>query len=116
VKVEFFPEILPLTRLLDIFFAMHDPTSLNRQGNDEGTQYRSIALCTSKKQEAAVMRYLKKAQAGYDRPMVTEVKPLEKFYPAEEFHVRYFEKNPHIPYCAFIISPKLAKIKKEFGL
>lgn len=116
VKVDFFPDTLSLDRLLGIFFAMHDPTSLNRQGSDEGTQYRSIILCTSKKQEAAVRRCLKKAQAGYDRPIVTEVKQLAAFYPAEEYHLRYFEKNPHVPYCTFVISPKLAKIKKEFGL
>jgi peptide methionine sulfoxide reductase msrA/msrB len=116
VKVEFFPEILPLARLLELFLAMHDPTSLNRQGSDEGTQYRSIILCTSKKQVASVKRYLKKAQAEYDRPIVTEVELLDKFYPAEEYHLRYFEKNPHVPYCTFVISPKVAKIKKEFGL
>ncbi len=105
-----------MNHILEIFFAMHDPTSLNRQGNDVGDQYRSLILFTSKKQETAVRAYIKKAQKKYAGSIVTEVKPLRKFYMAEEYHQKYFEKNPRQPYCNIVISPKVAKIRKEFKL
>ncbi len=115
-KIEYFPKMITLKYLLDVFFTMHDPTSLNRQGNDVGDQYRSLILFTSKKQGTAVRAYIKKAQARYSQPIVTEVKALDKFYQAEDYHQKYFEKNQHQPYCNIIISPKLSKVKKEFKL
>jgi peptide-methionine (S)-S-oxide reductase len=116
VKVEFDTKKVSLERILEIFFAMHDPTSLNRQGGDVGTQYRSLVLYTSERQEKAVLEYIDKIRVDYEKPIVTEVAPLLKFYPAEDYHQEYFGKNPHAPYCMMVISPKVKKVKEEFGL
>ena len=114
--VEYKPSAISLEKLLDIFLAMHDPTSKNRQGNDVGSQYRSIILYNSDSQKTAVERFLKKAQETFRKPIATEVKRLEKFYPAEDYHRQYFNRNPLQPYCMFVIRPKVSKIKKEFAL
>jgi peptide-methionine (S)-S-oxide reductase len=110
-KIEYLQEHTSIEYLLKIFFAMHDPTSLNKQGNDIGTQYRSIILYSSEKQKAAINKFIKKIQNDYPKTVVTEVMPLEKFYPAEDYHKNYFEKNPNQPYCMFVITPKLKKMK-----
>ncbi|MBK5093852.1 MAG: peptide-methionine (S)-S-oxide reductase MsrA [Actinobacteria bacterium] len=115
VLIEFDPEQVSLEGLLDVFFAMHDPTSLNRQGNDAGTQYRSIVLYGSEDQKTKIDRFIGETSKNYDKPVVTEVRPLESFYPAEEYHLRYYEKNPRQPYCQFVISPKVDKIRKKLG-
>jgi peptide methionine sulfoxide reductase msrA/msrB len=115
-KVEFLPKTVSIDHLLDVFFSMHEPTSLNKQGNDVGTQYRSMVLFTSKKQEQAVRKFIKNIQKDYTKPIVTEVRQLDKFYPAEDDHKNYFKKNPHAPYCIFVISPKVKKIKHKFDL
>jgi len=116
VKVDFLAEIVKLDRILDIFFSMHDPTSLNRQGNDEGTQYRSIILYSDEKQKNAVERHIKNIAKDYEKPIVTELKKLEIFYPAEDYHKDYFKKNPAQPYCMLVVSPKVKKMKAKFDL
>lgn len=115
VLVEFDPGVVSLEEVLDLFLATHDPTSLNRQGADVGTQYRSAIYYTSERQGRAVERFMEKAAKGYDRPLVTEVAALGVFYPAEEYHHRYFEKNPGRPYCQMAIAPKLRKARKKLG-
>ena len=116
VMVEFDTKKTSLERILEIFFAMHDPTSLNRQGGDVGPQYRSLVLYTSEKQKNAVLEYIDGIRVNYEEPIVTEVAPLLKFYPAEDYHQEYFEKNPHAPYCIMVISPKIKKVRAKFGL
>lgn len=113
--VEFDPEKVTLEKILDLFFAIHDPTSLNRQGGDTGTQYRSIILFESREQRETVDRFIREAAKNFDRPIVTEVGPLETFYPAEEYHQKYFEKNPRQPYCSTVISPKVEKVRRKLG-
>jgi peptide-methionine (S)-S-oxide reductase len=115
VLVEYDPEQVSLEELLDVFFAMHDPTSLNRQGNDTGTQYRSIVLYGSEDQKATIDRFIDEISKTHDQPIVTEVRRLESFYPAEEYHQGYYEKNPHQPYCQIVISPKVEKIRNKPG-
>ncbi|MGI0141759.1 MAG: peptide-methionine (S)-S-oxide reductase MsrA [Candidatus Micrarchaeales archaeon] len=115
LEIEYDPGTVPLDKLLEIFFKMHDPTLLNRQGADVGTQYRSIVLYTNSDQKQTIEKAIKTAQKEYNKPIVTEIKKLEKFYPAEEYHKRYFDKNPFNPYCGIVIGPKIAKIKKEFA-
>jgi methionine-S-sulfoxide reductase len=115
VLVEFDPEEVSLQKVLVVFFASHDPTTPDRQGNDVGTQYRSIILYTSEDQKAQVEEFLSGIAGEYSRPVVTEVKALEKFHPAEEHHRRYFEKNPDQGYCKLVISPKVKKVKKALG-
>lgn len=116
VSVEYDPDRVSLEKLLDVFFAAHDPTSLDRQGNDTGSQYRSIILYDSEDQEAIIEEFVARARAAYDEPVVTEVERLEKFYPAEEYHQDYYERNPEAPYCESVISPKVDKAKEVPGL
>lgn len=113
VEVEFDPSVVGLDKILDLFFASHDPTSLNRQGADVGTQYRSILLYNTEEQRAAVEEYIGRLQAEYKRPIVTEVKELETFYPAEDHHQQYYAKNPGQGYCRVVIAPKVSKIKSK---
>ncbi len=116
VLVEYDPEEVSMEKLLEVFFDSHDPTTPNRQGNDIGTQYRSIILYTSEDQKARVDEFIDRIAGKYSQPVVTEVKALEKFYPAEDYHQRYFEKNPHQGYCQLVISPKVEKIRKKLDL
>ncbi len=110
VKLDFDPEIISLKQILDIFFVAHDPTTPNRQGNDIGPQYRSIILYTSDKQIPIIEEAISKAQQIWRKPIVTEVKPLDTFWIAEEYHHNYFEKHPEKPYCQVVIKPKLEKL------
>ena len=114
VRIEYNPKELSLEKILEVFFSAHDPTTLNRQGNDMGTQYRSIILYHSEKQKEASEKFIEKIQPEYKNPIVTEVKKLGKFYPAEDYHKNYFENNPTQPYCQIVIAPKIEKIKKKF--
>ena len=116
-KIEFDPKIIAYPKLLEIFFAFHDPTTLNRQGGDVGSQYRSIILFTSPDQEIQARNYIKKLedQKIYADKIVTEVKPLNKFFEAEESHQNYYDNNPLLPYCQVVISPKLAKIREKYA-
>jgi methionine-S-sulfoxide reductase len=113
VKVNFDPDRVTLEKILDVFFAAHDPTSLNRQGGDSGTQYRSIVLYGSEEQGERVQRFIEGIASDYSRPLVTEVKELGRFYPAEGYHQRYFEKNPRQGYCQMVVAPKVEKIKSK---
>lgn len=110
VQVEFDPGTIQYTELLDVFWAVHDPTTPNRQGADVGSQYRSIILCHDKTQEEAAERSREEAGARFSRPIVTEIVPLGRFYPAEEYHQDYYRRNSRAPYCVNVIAPKLLKV------
>lgn len=116
VRVAFDPAEIALDDLLGVFFATHDPTSLNRQGADRGTQYRSGVYYETPEQQAAAERVVADltAQGIFDSPIVTEIVPLDVFYPAEEYHKDYFERNPDQPYCAAVIAPKVSKLRKQY--
>ena len=116
VKIEYDQSVAKLETLLELFFAMHDPTSKDRQGNDTGSQYRSVILYSSPAQKKEAEAFMKKISGEYDKPIVTELQKLAAFYPAEEYHKDYYEKNRYQPYCALVISPKLHKLKEKFGL
>lgn len=111
VKIIFDPAVVSLETLLDFFWEAHDPTTLNRQGADVGTQYRSIILHKSEEQASAAKASLKRAQARFKNPIVTEIEKLDTFFPAEKYHQDYFENNPNAPYCRFVIAPKLKKLE-----
>ncbi len=116
VEVTFDPDVVSLRDLLGVFFATHDPTTLNRQGADRGTQYRSGVYFSSdeQRQTAEAVKADLDAQGVFDDPIVTEVVPLESFYPAEDYHQDYYERNPAQPYCAAVIAPKVAKLRKHY--
>lgn len=97
-------------RLLEVLWTAHDPTTMNRQGADVGTQYRSVVFYHDEKQKAAAEASKKKAQADFDDPIVTEIQPLDMFYEAENYHQDYYRNNPNAPYCTFVIKPKLKKL------
>ena len=113
IKIEFNPKIISYRDLLTVFFAVHDPTTLNRQGNDVGTQYRSIILYKSPEQKRLAGEFIKEIDEP-DSRVVTEVELLGKFYGAEKYHRDYYFKNSSHPYCQLIISPKLEKLRDEF--
>lgn len=117
VEIHFDPTAISYEDILHIFFTIHDPTTLNRQGNDVGTQYRSIIFCANQGQEKMAKKVMKELQDAkiYDHPFVTELVPLEKFYPAEDYHQHYFDKNPDQAYCQIIIAPKIAKFRAKYG-
>lgn len=110
VQVDFDPEQVSLQRILELFFKMHDPTQLNRQGNDVGTQYRSVIFWTEESQVPVIEAALAQEQSHWNGPIVTEVAPLIEFYEAEEYHHDYFKKNPSQAYCQFVVRPKVEKI------
>lgn len=116
VKLEFDPAIISLRDVLLIFFGTHDPTTLNRQGNDAGTQYRSGIYTTSAEQLAAARAFVQQlADSGqFGAPVVTEVAPLTQFWPAEIYHQEYFDNNPRQPYCQYVVSPKVDKLETRF--
>jgi peptide-methionine (S)-S-oxide reductase len=116
VQVTFDPKVLPLKTLLEVFFALHDPTTLNRQGADSGTQYRSVVFYRTPEQKSVVESEIKDLQAkkAYADPIVTQVVPFSAFYKAEDYHQDYYEDNINQPYCQLVISPKLAKFRKLF--
>jgi len=117
VQIEYDPEIISYDDLLTIFWRIHDPTTLNRQGADVGTQYRSIILTHSDDQAASARRSLAEVEASslYADPIVTEIEPLDTFYPAEVYHDDYFRRNPNQPYCRAVIDPKVRKFRKSFS-
>jgi peptide-methionine (S)-S-oxide reductase len=112
VHLKFDPAKITYEKILDLFWKAHDPTTLNRQGADEGTQYRSIILYADEKQKAAAEASRTKAQASYKSPIVTEIAPLTEFYPAEAHHQDYYNNNKTAPYCVYVIQPKLEKLEK----
>jgi peptide-methionine (S)-S-oxide reductase len=112
-RIEFDPAKISYEKLLEVFWQAHDPTTLNRQGADEGTQYRSIILYRDEKQKAAAEKSKLTAQLNFSNPIVTEIVPMAKFYKAEEYHQQYFDNNSHAPYCQVVIAPKLEKLEKK---
>ena len=113
VQIEFDPARVTYEHLLDVFWQAHDPTSLNRQGADEGPQYRSAIFYLNPAQQAAAEKSKAAAQAELSRPIVTEITPLERFWPAEDYHQHYFAKHPNQGYCALVIRPKVANLQHE---
>jgi peptide-methionine (S)-S-oxide reductase len=108
--VKFDPNIVTLEQILKVFFLAHDPTTLNRQGADVGTQYRSIILYTDEDQKRTINTVLEEIGSDYEEPIVTEIKELGDFYEAEEYHKDYYKRNPNAGYCRFVIKPKLEKV------
>lgn len=116
-KIEYDPRIVSLNTLLTVFFATHDPTTIDRQGNDVGEQYRSIILYSTDEQKKISENFIKELQDSSieGNPIVTEVKMLEKFYPAEDYHKNYYENHKNQSYCQVIINPKLKKVQEKFA-
>lgn len=110
------PKVVSYDELLEIFWKTHDPTTLNRQGNDVGTQYRSVIFYHNEEQKQKAEYYKNKLteEKIWDKPIVTEITKFEKFYPAEDYHQEYYDKNPNQGYCAFVITPKVEKFEKVF--
>ena len=117
VRVEYDPTVVSYSDLLQAFFATHDPTTVNRQGGDVGTPYRSVIFTTSQEQSAEAQKVIAELNASGDfaAPIVTEIKPLENFYEAEESHRNYYQNNPTAGYCQAVISPKLAKLHSNYA-
>ena len=112
VKITYDESKISYKEILDIFFAIHDPTTLNRQGADVGSQYRSIIIYLDDKQKEIANEYIKNLQPTLDRKIVTKVEPLKNYYKAEEYHQDYFRKNPTQPYCQAVALPKVLKVKE----
>ncbi|MBI2420486.1 MAG: peptide-methionine (S)-S-oxide reductase MsrA [Candidatus Levybacteria bacterium] len=115
VQIIFDPSIITYDTLLEVFFATHDPTSLNQQGNDVGTQYRSVIFYRNVEQKKKAERAKSDQEADLDKKVITEIVPFGKFYKAEEYHQNYYEKNITYPYCNFVIAPKIKKLLEKFG-
>ncbi|MFZ5884495.1 MAG: peptide-methionine (S)-S-oxide reductase MsrA [Chloroflexota bacterium] len=116
VQVHFDPNVVSYRDLLNVFFAIHDPTTLNRQGADVGTQYRSAVFYHDEEQKRIAEELIRElnAQKIWDNPIVTEVTKFDKFYMAEDYHQEYFARNPYQPYCMAVVAPKVAKFRKHF--
>lgn len=117
IQIEFDPMVISFEELLDVFWHTHDPTSLNRQGNDIGTQYRSAIFYHDEKQKEIAEKSKKEIQSKgvYKNPIVTEIVPFNKFYVAEDYHKNYYEQHQDAPYCRFVIDPKIHKLLKQYG-
>ncbi len=115
-QINFDPNEISFKEILQVFFAVHDPTTLNRQGNDVGSSYRSAIFYHDENQKRIAEETVKEVEAEgvYDNPIVTEVAPFDKFYIAENYHQEYFANNPNQPYCAAVVAPKVAKFRKKF--
>ena len=115
-EIRFDPNEISFKELLQVFFAVHDPTTLNRQGNDVGTQYRSAIFYHNDEQRRIAEETVTEIEAEgiYDDPIVTEIVPFEKFYPAEDYHQEYFANNPTQPYCMAVVAPKVAKFRQKY--
>jgi len=116
VQVTFDPEAVSFREILEVFFTLHDPTTLNRQGNDVGTQYRSAVFYHSPEQKATAEEVIAEMEREkvWDDPIVTEVAPFTEFYPAESYHQEYYRRNPNQPYCQVVVAPKVAKFRKRY--
>jgi peptide-methionine (S)-S-oxide reductase len=116
VQIRYNPQEVSFRDLLNIFFTIHDPTTLNRQGNDVGTQYRSGIYYHTPEQKQIAEQVIAEITTAkvWDNPIVTEVAPIDMFYPAEDYHQEYFEKNPYQPYCRVVVAPKVAKFRKQY--
>jgi peptide-methionine (S)-S-oxide reductase len=116
VQITFNPKEVSFAEILEVFFLTHDPTTLNRQGNDVGTQYRSAIFFHNEEQKQTAEKIIKRFEEEkvYDNPIVTEITPFDTFYLAEDYHHNYFERNKDQPYCQFVVAPKLEKFRKIF--
>lgn len=114
VRLTFDPDLVSYRQLLVIFFTIHDPTTLNRQGNDAGTQYRSVIYFHTPQQQEIAKRVIAEMAQVWDAPIVTELSPATTYYKAEAYHQNYFRNNPNQGYCAFVVAPKVAKLRKTF--
>jgi methionine-S-sulfoxide reductase len=114
IQVTFDPSVIAYADILRVFFTVHDPTTLNRQGNDVGTQYRSVIFYHSKEQKKTAEEVKTEAQEIWDGRIVTEISPLDKFYKAEEYHQNYYKDNPNQPYCSIVIAPKVKKFREKY--
>lgn len=116
IKIEFDPSALSFRDLLTVFFATHDPTTLNRQGNDVGTQYRSAVFYADEEQKQEAAAFIKELDDAktFRNAIVTTLEPLAEFYPAEDYHQKFYANNPYQPYCQYMIPPKLNKLRKQF--
>ena len=117
IQIQFNPTVISFRELLEIFFGIHDPTTLNRQGNDSGTQYRSAIFSHSPQQETIAKEVIQQLTNDklFDTAIVTEVVPASTFYIAEQYHQEYFVQNPSQPYCSYLIGPKVAKFRQQFA-
>ncbi|CAI9682464.1 peptide-methionine (S)-S-oxide reductase MsrA [Elizabethkingia anophelis] len=117
VQIAYDPAVISYKQLMEVFLFLHDPTQLNRQGNDIGTQYRSVVFYNSEEQKKETEEALKESEAKqqWTGKYVTEVVPFEKFWPAEAYHQGYYKENPNQPYCSAVVGPKIQKFKKYFG-
>ena len=115
-QVTFDPDAISFREILEVFFSTHDPTTLNRQGNDVGRQYRSVIFYRDAAQKKAAEEIVREMTDGhvFKKPIVTEIVPLEAFYPAEDYHREYFKRNPRQPYCQVVIAPKLEKFRAHY--
>jgi peptide-methionine (S)-S-oxide reductase len=116
IDITYFPEVISYREILEIFFTVHDPTTLNRQGNDVGSQYRSAIYYHDESQKTIAEQVIKDMNKAkiWEAPIVTEIKPYSTFYSAEEFHRDYFERNPEQSYCQAIVAPKVVKFRKQW--
>ncbi|HYC79760.1 MAG TPA: peptide-methionine (S)-S-oxide reductase MsrA [Candidatus Binatia bacterium] len=117
IKIEYDPEQIRFEDLLNVFFSSHDPTTLNKQGNDVGTQYRSVIYYSSPEQKVQAETFIKELEQEkvFEQPIVTELKQLGNFYPAEEYHQNFYDNNKNYPYCTFVIDPKITKLRQKFA-
>jgi peptide-methionine (S)-S-oxide reductase len=117
IKITFDADVVSFETLLEVFLVSHDPTTLNRQGNDVGTQYRSAVFCQNAEQYEATEKMIEAFNAAFifNAPIVTEIKGADTFYPAEDYHQYYFDKNPSQPYCLAVAAPKAAKIRAKYA-
>jgi peptide-methionine (S)-S-oxide reductase len=115
VRIDFDPAVISYRELLEVFFTIHDPTTLNRQGNDVGTQYRSVIYYQSPAQEATARQVIAAMAGVWDAPIVTQLQPAQPYYKAEQYHQDYFRQHPLQGYCAFVVAPKVAKFRKTYS-
>lgn len=114
VQITYDPDVVSFRDLLNVFFTIHDPTTLNRQGADIGTQYRSAIFYHNSEQKHIAEQAIKDVASIWDDPIVTQLEPLETFYPAEDYHQKYFQNNPNQGYCRVVVAPKVAKFRKMY--
>ena len=116
VKITYNPDVLKLQDIMDVFFTLHDPTQIDRQGNDVGPQYRSCIFYRNENQRTTAQDAIEKAAELYENRIVTKLEQIDTFWPAEEYHQDYFKRNPNQPYCMFSVAPKVAKARKKHSI
>jgi peptide-methionine (S)-S-oxide reductase len=116
VKITYNPDVLKLQDIMDVFFTLHDPTQIDRQGNDVGPQYRSCIFYGNENQRTIAQDAIDKAAELYENEIVTKLEEIDTFWPAEEYHQDYFKRNPYQPYCMFSVAPKVAKARKKHSI